>query len=327
MRPREQPERILVKRCIYKRLKLYYRNMIKRKIVNTFYSVVSKVANKKVVYIPNVHRDPSTTAVKSKYGFWYVGNVFDPSDVAYGIVCNGEVEEKETHLVRAIMNELGSSFVFYDIGSNTGWYTMLSAAHSKQVSVVSFEPVSEHTAPQKESIMLNKNESQVRLFEVALSDHESKESIRLAGLGSSLEKDFLEADFGVRQVDVKKLDTLFKEEDLKPPHFIKIDVEGHELKVLEGARSVLEAHSPLLFVEIAKTMSARKFLNKDYNALFELTTSLGYEAYFFSEDGLQKLDNKIVKDGAHMHLFLKIGVHDTLKAKLKPFFVTEKSSV
>lgn len=298
--------------------------MFKRKIINIFYSVVSKVANKKVIYIPNVERDPSTTAVKSKYGFWYVGNVFDPSDVAYGIVCNGEVEEKETNLVRAIMRELGTSFVFYDIGSNTGWYTMLSAVHSKDVSVVSFEPVFEHTASQKESIALNKKENQVRLYEVALSNHDSKESIRLAGLGSSLEKDFLEADFGVRQVDVKKLDTLFKEENFKPPHFIKIDVEGHELKVLEGGRSVIEAHSPLLFVEIAKTMSVRNFLNKDYNALFELTTSLGYDAYFFSDVGLQKLDDKTVKDGAHMHLFLKVGVHDTLKANLKPFFVTEK---
>ena len=34
--------------------------------------------------------------------------------------------------------------------------------------------------------------------------------------------------------------------------FIKIDVEGHELKVIEGAKETLSNHNPLVMIEILK---------------------------------------------------------------------------
>jgi len=44
------------------------------------------------------------------------------------------------------------------------------------------------------------------------------------------------------------LDEMVQERRLRPPDFIKVDVEGHAHRALEGARHTLEAHRPLLIV-------------------------------------------------------------------------------
>ena len=51
------------------------------------------------------------------------------------------------------------------------------------------------------------------------------------------------------QVDVVRLDDVIAE----PVGFIKIDVEGHELAVLEGAERILREHRPVLLVEATPT--------------------------------------------------------------------------
>ena len=61
---------------------------------------------------------------------------------------------------------------------------------------------------------------------------------------------------------------------------IKIDVEGHELAVLEGARETLELFHPTLLVEC----EARHRPDSDLRPVFEFVRSLGYEGSFFQND-------------------------------------------
>ena len=78
------------------------------------------------------------------------------------------------------------------------------------------------------------------------------------------------------QVDVTTLDEFFTG-DRKPPHFLKIDVEGHELSVLEGGRRILELHHPTVLVEC----EARHRADGDVRPVFNLLESLGYAGSFF----------------------------------------------
>lgn len=77
-------------------------------------------------------------------------------------------------------------------------------------------------------------------------------------------------------VPVTTLDAFFAGRE-RQPAFIKIDVEGHESAVLEGARGLLEKSRPTILVEC----EARHRADGDVRPLLEMLTSLGYEGSFF----------------------------------------------
>lgn len=279
-----------------------------KKIFDLLLKLLSTITNKRVVYFSNA-QDGLQVAIKSKYGFWYYGNILDQSDIAYGIASNGTVETFDTENVISILKKLKPDFTFYDIGSNTGWYTMIASTINTTNTVYSFEPIKEHIDFQKETVSLNKKESQVTIFEVALSDHNGMETIRLAGSGTSLDGGFLETDFGKRDVKVQTLDSITEEQKLNKPDFIKIDVEGHEYKLLTGAKKVLSESSPILFVEIIKTFNNIKYTNKDFEKNFNFLSSLGYIPFVLKDNAIKKFDPSMQVDGVYMYLFLSKEKH------------------
>jgi hypothetical protein len=69
-----------------------------------------------------------------------------------------------------------------------------------------------------------------------------------------------EEDSGQREtvaIRTMSIDELI-ERNLDPPDIIKIDVEGHELDVLLGARKLLLAKKPLLSLELHPGLLARR---------------------------------------------------------------------
>jgi hypothetical protein len=78
------------------------------------------------------------------------------------------------------------------------------------------------------------------------------------------------------QVDTTTLDEFFTT-DRRPPHFVKIDVEGHELSVLKGGVRTLELHHPTILVEC----EARHRSDGDIRPVFNLLESFGYSGSFF----------------------------------------------
>ena len=52
------------------------------------------------------------------------------------------------------------------------------------------------------------------------------------------------------RVRVRSVDEMVTAGEIEPPDIMKIDVEGAEMLVLEGAKNTLQLHHPVLFVEI-----------------------------------------------------------------------------
>lgn len=138
-----------------------------------------------------------------------------------------------------------------DIGANIGYNTLMFSDYGP---VVSFEPVFH------EIVSLNvKNNSlrhPVQVIPCALSDEKSVSEIHIPSRGDQSETLINyggtsfnhDEDLKGEGMDVscERLDDIYT----GIPSIMKIDVEGHELRVLKGATDTIKKHKPALLIEI-----------------------------------------------------------------------------
>ncbi|MGE0829863.1 MAG: FkbM family methyltransferase [Hyphomonadaceae bacterium] len=88
------------------------------------------------------------------------------------------------------------------------------------------------------------------------------------------------------RIETRRLDSL----SLPPIGFIKIDVEGHELAVIEGGRALIARDKPVLIVEIEA-----RHTKQPLSYSLDHIKALGYRLMFLSAAGL-KDENALTED-------------------------------
>lgn len=145
---------------------------------------------------------------------------------------------------RAIALALKPGLVFYDIGANVGFYTLLAAVRvGRNGYVHAFEPVPRNINYIQRHITLNKL-SNVTLHQLAVTD-ENRE-MRFA-LGPNAAEGHLDIH-GDLNVQAVALDKYIADNRLPYPNLLKIDVEGAEYQVLRGARQTLGQNPVTVFL-------------------------------------------------------------------------------
>lgn len=154
---------------------------------------------------------------------------------------------KEPKTVEWIENYFKKDDVFFDVGANIGAYSLISASIGKNIKVYSFEPV----PGTFNDLCLNVKRNSLQKFifpvNVCLSNFDKVSLFALSSLesGAGLHKGLynLEDDLDINHFNyytsTYKLDTLVEKFQFPIPNHIKIDVDGHELGVLEGAINTL----------------------------------------------------------------------------------------
>jgi FkbM family methyltransferase len=131
-----------------------------------------------------------------------------------------------------------------DLGANVGFYTLLAAELvGPSGRVHAFEPVPRNLQYLRQHIALN-GLTNVSVVEAAVSDAGGRRRFRLhvsAAMGHL-------GDDGQMEVSTVALDQFVFETAVAAPHSIKIDVEGAEFSVLQGARETLSQHRPSLLL-------------------------------------------------------------------------------
>lgn len=264
-------------------------------------------------------------ATRSRFGFWYVGNVLDPADIAYGVAQGVIPEQFETQLVQELLPGLD---VFYDVGSNTGWYGVFVACMSqRRIRVFSFEPVEEFYLALLETVKLNRLDDCLSAYNVGLSDQAGKKQMYIAGTGSTVIHDFSYAGhkLPVREVTFDTLDCFVEANHIPLPDFIKIDVEGHELAVLRGGEKTIYQTKPMLLIELSDRLPRLGgwFVNPDYETTVALLQNWGYRLFecLAREERLIELVDTPRRTNVFMVFCLHEKEHVTILSRLSRFIL------
>lgn len=181
------------------------------------------------------------------------------------------------------------SSIFVDIGANIGLYTKYISPLVKQVK--SFEPVP-FTFD-----MLSKNVAKfelgnVELNQVAISSSDGEATIEVPIQGgarnyyrASLELSNSDNSSEMKiRVPTKTIDSLFLIQ-IEEISFIKIDVEGHELSVINGAASFLKSTHCAWLIEIDGNPDEE---NSPAFEVFKQMKKAGFTGFFFDGKILQQ---------------------------------------
>ena len=149
---------------------------------------------------------------------------------------------------------------FWDIGANIGIYSCYATA-KKNANVIAFEPSSFNSDLLAKNIFVNKLENRVSIFPLPMSNKSSIGKFRLSTLdkGGAL-SNFSEDKNQSSKKDVLSYQTmsitgpdLISLYNLSYPDYIKIDVDGIEVLILEGLGDVIK-NSKSLLVEVDETI-------------------------------------------------------------------------
>ncbi len=152
----------------------------------------------------------------------------------------GEMEPEQT---AAMAWAIKAGGVFFDIGANVGYYTILaSRLVGSGGKVVAFEPLPRNIEFLRQHIDLNAA-ANVTLKPFAVS--EKKGIVRFA-LGPDSAMGHI-GDEGELEVATTTIDDIVSELDITPD-VMKIDVEGAEREVFLGAASMFETAKPVIFL-------------------------------------------------------------------------------
>jgi FkbM family methyltransferase len=187
--------------------------------------------------------------------------------------------------------------LFLDVGANVGTYTVL-ASGVRRATTWAFEPDAATVHDLARNIEINKLDSRVTIHAVALGPHDGEVSFT-HGEGA-LNRVASAGETNAHLVPQRSLDSIL---DGRSPAKIKLDVEGYEEQVLEGAAKTLanetlkvislEGTTPAILKRLADNGFERAFYDPFSRVLQREPNELAYK------DGVWTLSNEFyVRDWA-----------------------------
>lgn len=264
-------------------------------LVNTLKYIVNHPLNKS-----------NKMAAIARFLKWQVGSRLVPGDVIYNWINDSKIVARpgETGVTGNIycglhefpemaflLHVLREGDLFVDIGANVGSYTVL-ASSVIGARVYCFEPVPSTYDRLMTNIRLNSVEEQVISLNIALGN--SKGKIYFSSDQNTTNHVIADDETTKNKITVN-VSTL--DEELNDiPFLMKIDVEGYEIPVLEGAKNTLN-NEELCAVIIELNGSGSRY-GYDESKILSLMSNYGFKTYSYKpfERTLINLEGKNIAE-------------------------------
>jgi len=166
------------------------------------------------------------------------------------------------------LESFSDNSIFYDIGSNIGGYSFIANMIHKNIQIYSFEANFMNFYTQLKTCVKN-NINNIVPMNVAINDENNFDYFKFhlpvnggdGTFGEKLKKQMLNSDYSNPFTHKKSnlevgmlgvsLDSLVYDFGLPVPNYIKLDVDGNELLILNGAKRLLkEKKIKQIFIEV-----------------------------------------------------------------------------
>lgn len=177
------------------------------------------------------------------------------------------------------------SDVIFDVGANTGIYSLLAKSVNPSARIFAFDPVERVHEKLVKNIAIN--DYDIVAERLALSNYDGQAVIydddSEHTYSVAVNKDVSVSDRLLSEVSINviRFDTYMRMNGLEGVDLIKIDVETHELEVLSGMGDYLEKFKPNILIEVLNDSIAK--------GIEERLNGLDYDYYEISETGSVQL--------------------------------------
>ena len=219
--------------------------------------------------------------IQLPFGSWWLarGSALDEC------LMTGNFERAETQFLRRYLH---NGMTILDVGAHHGYYALLaSRAVGSAGKVVAFEPSPKERCRLQQHLRLNDCRN-VRVEPFALEAVEEEKDLFLVDGAedycNSLRPPVVNAGTTTIKVRTTTLDKIVRLRQIGSVDFIKMDVEGAELNVLNGARELLNTNPrPVLLVELYDMRTAP--WGYAAREVVRLLANTGYRWYEIHSDG------------------------------------------
>jgi len=196
--------------------------------------------------------------------------------------------ERETNYVLRCFCQPGNTIV--EAGANNGSETILAAIHVRPTGrVYAFEPVPRVRAQLDFNVQLNRLQATVQIEALALAEKAGDTTFFLMpkeapNQGMSSRFAFMEA-LERLPVTQAKLDDWMQQKQVAGLHFIKMDIQGGELGLLEGGKETMNRCRPIVYTEAMN--GEQRSAGRSLEELREYFLSRGYNLWVFKANRLK----------------------------------------